>query len=287
MTTVGLTRRAALARLAALLPASAGVSASTQDAFLTPPDATGQFQSAALGEVRAFTVRLPAGYARAPRQRYPVVYVLDGPPLDAHTAEGAAALAAAGQTPGLIVVGIPNMQRGGRARDFLPPFLSFTRRDGSPFTGGADRFLRFLRDELAPRIERDYRTARPRLLVGHSLGAIFVSYSVGASPAVFDARFAHSPAIWRDEDAVAADLSRSLTAGHGRGTFFYLSVGEKEGGGLGEGYAKLHAVLRTRAAAAGLRWRAEVTPGAVHETNVRLATPSALRAAFATRPPGA
>ena len=110
---------------------------------------------------------------------------------------------------------------------------------------------------------------------------------MGASPAVFDARFAHSPAIWRDEDAVAADLSRSLTAGHGRGTFFYLSVGEKEGGGLGEGYAKLHAVLRTRAAGAGLRWRAEVTPGAVHETNVRLATPSALRAAFATGATGA
>lgn len=251
------------------------------------PAATGRLNSAVLGEVREYTVRLPEGYAREVRRRYPVVYVLDGPPLDAHTAEAALALARGGQAPGLIVVGIPNMQRGGRARDFLPPTLRFARRDGTPFTGGADRFLRFLRDELVPRIERDYRTARPRLLVGHSLGAIFVSYSVGAAPAVFDDRFAHSPAIWRDEDAVAADLTRSLTAGHGRGTFFYLSVGEKEGGGLGEGYAKLHAVLRTRAAGAGLRWRAEVTPGAVHETNVRLATPSALRAAFATRPPGA
>ena len=70
----------------------------------------------------------------------------------------------------------------------------------------------------APRIERDYRTMRPRLLVGHSLG---------------------------------------------------------------DGCAKLHTVLRTHAAAAGLRWRAEVTPGAVHETNVARATPSALRAYFA------
>ena len=242
---------------------------------------TANLTSAGLGEVRAYTVHLPDGYARDTERRYPVVYVLDGPPLDEHTAMGARPLAAAGQAPGLIVVGIPNMQRSGRARDFLPPFLSFARRDGSPFTGGADRFLRFLRDELVPRIERDYRTTRPRLLVGHSVGAIFVSYSVGAAPAFFDARFAHSPAIWRDEDAIAADLARSLAAARGLGGFFYLSVGEKEGGGLGDGYAKLHTVLRTRAAAAGLRWRADVTPGAVHETNVARSTPSALRAYFA------
>lgn len=246
---------------------------------------TGRLSSIPLGEVREFTVRLPDGYAREVRRRYGVVYVLDGPPLDQHTAQGAATLAAAGLAPGLIVVGIPNMQRGGRARDFLPPWLAFARRDGSRFTGGADRFLRFLREELVPRIERDYRTAAPRLLVGHSLGAIFVCYSLTAAPAFFDGRFAHSPAVWRDEDAVAGDLMRGLTSARALGSFFYLSVGEKEGGGLGRSYDKLKAVLTAQAAPAGLRWRAEVTPGAVHETNVSLATPSALRAFFASATP--
>ncbi len=244
---------------------------------------TGRLTSSALAEARDFTVRLPASYAREPLRRFPVIYVLDGPPLDAHTAEGATALAARGQAPELIVVGIPNMQRGGRARDFLPPFLSFSRRDGTPFTGGADRFLRFLRDELVPRIERDYRTTAPRLLVGHSLGAIFVCYSLAAAPAFFDARFAHSPAIWRDEDAVVGDVARALTAGRALGGFFYLSVGAKEGTGMGLGFQKLQAVMAARAAAAGVRWQADVTPGALHETNVRLATPSALRAYFAGR----
>jgi uncharacterized protein len=269
----------------ALLAAAVILAAAPEASAQTP--LTANLTSKALGEVRAFTVRLPDGYARDTERRYPVVYVLDGPPLDGHTAQGAAPLAAAGQAPGLIVVGIPNMQRGGRARDFLPPFLSFARRDGSPFTGGADRFLRFLRDELSPRIDREYRTRRPRLLVGHSLGAIFVSYSVGAAPAFFDARFAHSPAIWRDEDAVAADLARSLTAARGLGGYFYLSVGEKEGEGMGRSYAKMKAILTARAATAGLTWRADITPGAAHETNVALATPTALRAYFAapTRAP--
>lgn len=241
----------------------------------------GRLTSAALGEVRDYSVRLPASYAREPHKRFPVIYVLDGPPLDGHTAEGAASLAGGGLAPELIVVGIPNMRRDGRARDFLPPWLSFRRREGSPFTGGADRFLRFLRDELVPRIDRDYRTMAPRLLVGHSLGAIFVCYSLGAAPALFDGRFAHSPAIWRDEDVVAADLARTLSESRSVGGFFYVSVGAREGNGMGHGFEKLRAVLAERAAAAGLPWLAEITPGAAHETNVRLATPSALRAYFA------
>ena len=245
----------------------------------------GRLTSSVLGEVREFTVRLPAGYARDRTRRFPVAYVLDGAPLDQQTAAGAAQESGPGGVPELIVVGIPNMQRGGRARDFLPPFLSFARRDGSPFTGGADRFLRFLREELTPRIERDYRTARPRLLVGHSLGAIFVCYSLMTAPAFFEARFAHSPAIWRDEDVVAGAFSTWLSSARGLGGFFYLSVGAKEGDGLGRSYDKLKAVLGARATAAGLRWQADVTPGAVHETNVARATPAALRAWIAHQPP--
>lgn len=209
--------------------------------------------------------------------------VLDGPPLDGHTAEAAAALARDGAAPGLIVVGIPNMRRGGRARDFLPPTLSFRRRDGTPFTGGADRFLAFLRDELLPTIDRDYRTAE-RLLVGHSLGAIFVCYSLSAAPDLFAARFAHSPAIWRDEDEVVGSVDRWLAASRKARGFFYASTGSDEGQGMQSGYFKLRDVLAARADAAGLRWQADVTPGAVHETNVRLASPTALRAYFSGRP---
>lgn len=237
--------------------------------------------STALGEVREFTVHLPAGYAREPRRRYAVVYVLDGPPLDAHTAEGATMVATAGDGAPLIVVGIPNMRRGDRARDFLPPALSFARPDAAAFTGAADRFLAFLRGELIPRIERDYRTTRQRLLVGHSLGAIFVCYSLAAAPTLFDARFAHSPAIWRDEDLVVQQFADAVRGARAAGSFFYLSVGALEGDGLGHLYDKLHVVLARQGDAAGLRWRAAVTPEAVHESNVRLATAPGLRAWFA------
>lgn len=269
--------------IARVLLAAAVLLGAAADARAQTP-IVARLTSSVLGEVREFTVRLPASYARDRQRRYPVAYVLDGAPLDAHTFAGAELLAATGEAAELIVVGIPNMHRAGRARDFLPPFLSFPRRDGTPFTGGADRFLRFLREELTPRIERTYRTARPRLLVGHSLGAIFVCYSLMAAPAFFDARFAHSPAIWRDEDVVAAQLGRWLATARGLDSFFYLSVGAKEGDGLGHGYDRLKTVLGSHAAAAGLRWRADVTPAAVHETNVALATVPSLRAWVASQP---
>lgn len=81
--------------------------------------------------------------------------------------------------------------------------------------------------------------------------------------------------------AVVADVARTLASGRSLGGFFYLSVGAKEGNGPGRGFETLRAVLAAGAAGAGLRWRAEVTPEAAHESNVRLATPSALRAYFA------
>ncbi|MGE0814107.1 MAG: alpha/beta hydrolase [Vicinamibacterales bacterium] len=272
--TTGSTRRG-LTRLAvaALVLGASGTAAAEPH--------VGRIASAALGGVREYTVRVPAGYERAPRRRYPVIYVLDGPPLDAQTAEAAAANATQGVSPALIVVGIPNMRQGERARDFLPPFVRVTRRDGSAFVGGADRFLRFLRDELIPRVERDYRTAAPRMIAGHSLGAVFVCYSLTEAPSLFAARFAHSPALWRGASQVAGSLSAWLDGRPGVGGYLYLTVGAEEGDSLQSGFRTLGAVLEAHPSTPGLRWDARVTPGAVHETNVALATPAALAAYFA------
>lgn len=280
-----MTSRRFVVALAALPAVLLAMSRPTPAAPPTPAT-SGRLDSTALETVREYTVRLPDGYQRDRARRYPVVYVLDGPPLDHHTDDAARALARDGAGPGLIVVGIPNMRRGERARDFLPPSMSFPRRDGTRLVGGADRFLRFLRDELVPRIDRDYRTRAPRLLVGHSLGAIFTCWTLVSAPGLFQARFAHSPAVWRDEDVVMDDLDRHLAAAHALGGYFYASVGADEGAELQRGFFRLRSVLERRGAAAGLSWKAAITAGAVHETNVQLASPAALRAAFAALAPG-
>ena len=64
--------------------------------------------SVVLGEARTYFVHLPDSYARAPAQRYPVVYVLDGTSQSMHTAASADLMARIGAMPETIVVGIPS-----------------------------------------------------------------------------------------------------------------------------------------------------------------------------------
>ena len=108
-------------------------------------------QSQVLGEARDFIVHLPASYSAEPQRRYPVLYVLDGTSQDGHTARTAAMLAREGVMPEIIIVGLPNV-RGGRNRDYTPPFIrQDTTVAGSPM-GRGDHFLAFLKKELIPHI---------------------------------------------------------------------------------------------------------------------------------------
>ena len=73
--------------------------------------------SAVLKEERNYRVYLPDSYAWAKDRRYPVLYVLDGESQFLHTAASVDYLAAHGETPELIVVGLDSTVR---VRDFSP-----------------------------------------------------------------------------------------------------------------------------------------------------------------------
>jgi enterochelin esterase-like enzyme len=246
-----------------------------------PPDAggsaegrSGEVHSAALGERREFSVYLPAGYEDDASARYPVLYVLEGESQAAHTAESASLLARLGVIPPILVVGVPSVDDGTRARDFTAP------AEWTASEGGVRRFLSFLGEDLIPRVEGEYRTARPRMLAGWSRTGQFTLYSQVAAPELFDARFAHSPFVWSAEDEpVAASFEAGLGAASPDPSFLYLSLGDEE--------------TRTRApfdhavraleerAPANLRWRADVVADADHGSNPVMSAPVALCAMFA------
>lgn len=236
--------------------------------------------STVLGEERELAIYLPASYAREPGRSYPVIFVLDGESQHAQTAESASLLARLGVMPEVIVVGVPPRDGSGRQRDYTPPGM---RQDadaaGGP-EGRADRFLAFLRDELIPRVERDYRTRAPRMLAGNSRGGLFVVYSLLAAPALFDARFAFSPALWRDDGAMVARLGRFLASPSGVGGFVYLSLGDEENAKMTAAFKQAAALLE-HGAPPTLRWRADLTRGGDHANNAALSTPIGLYAFFA------
>lgn len=233
-----------------------------------------QLDSRILNETRQYLVHLPASYREDSARRYPVIYVLDGSSQDVHTADSAALLARIGLMPEVIVVGIPNVSGEGRQRDYTPPYLRQDTDETNLAMGGGDAFLAFLRDELIPLIERDYRTESRRMLAGHSRGGLFVVYALTAAPDLFDAYFAHSPALWRDDHAMISRLRDFLAQDAGTERVLFLSLGSDENDKMRAAYDEAVALLS--AAPARLTWRAYASAAANHRLNPVYATPVGL-----------
>lgn len=239
-----------------------------------PSIQTRSLMSSVLGEERTYAVHLPDSYARSPTKRYPVLYVLDGTAQSAHTATTAEVMARIGAMPEAIVIGIASGDA--RNRDYTPPGMRQDSDDANSPDGEADRFLGFLQRELIPQVEREFRAAAPRALVGNSRGGLLVVHAFIAHPQLFDGYVAHSPALWRDDSAVVAQLDRFLRGHRELQGRLFLSLGSEENPKMTAAYRKAVAVLQ-RESPPGLRWHALNTPGATHDDNARKATPVALQ----------
>jgi uncharacterized protein len=135
-----------------------------------------RIKSKRLGEEREISIYLPLSYANS-KQRYPVIYALDGEgtgPITANAVQFMTGYSAIPQMPEALVVGVTNTDRN---RDMPVP-----QEYGK---GGEDNFLAFLADELIPAIEQRYRTQPLRILLGHSQGGLFANYTLTARPTVF------------------------------------------------------------------------------------------------------
>ena len=145
-------------------------------------------------------INLPGGYASSGK-KYPVIYLMDSQwdfPL-------VAALYGEqyydGFIPEVIIVGVtwggikPNPDSL-RARDYTP-----TKENGVPQSGGADNFLLFMKNELFPFIESNYRADKTdRTLMGCSLGGLFTLYTLFSHTDMFQRYVAASPAFgWGNE----------------------------------------------------------------------------------------
>jgi hypothetical protein len=158
-----------------------------------------RMDSASTGRPYHIFVRLPADYAGTDR-RYPTVYLLDGDSLFPILGGSHLFLTYDEPVPEAIVVGIayggfdPSVNK--RDIDFRAPPL-----DDGDVKGGAALFQRFLGDELAPEIERRFRSdpAR-RILVGQSFGGQFVLFSAMTAPDMFWARIASNPSLKPNAD---------------------------------------------------------------------------------------
>lgn len=126
-------------------------------------------------------VNLPNDYNPQQKEKYPVVYLLDANLYFDILATAINKYSEVGLAPSVILVGIGY-------KDFPTMDSLRTRDDTYPtaipeyqmaVSGGADKFLSFITNELIPQIDKEYRTdTSKRVLMGHSLGGYFTTYTI-------------------------------------------------------------------------------------------------------------
>ncbi len=227
--------------------------------------------SRVLGEDRGYSVALPPGYASSPDARYPVLYVLDAQDQFAHTATTVEFLAANGEMPPTIVVGV---DAGKRVRDYTQTDWPEAWVGG----GGAANFQRFLRDELIPVVDRQWRTDGFRTLVGHSASAQFALHELAVAPDGFRAYFAFSPSLDWDHALPNRELREAFDKTASLPAFAYFAYSDDGGDWLAMDKA-LAETLRSHAPE-GLRTQVRSYPTESHTGAPLVALIDALRTLY-------
>jgi predicted alpha/beta superfamily hydrolase len=87
----------------------------------------------------------------------------------------------------MIMIGVANKDR---CRDMLP-----VKVEEYPTSGGADKFLTFMAEELIPFVDRNFRTTDFRILYGESDAGLFTVYALFTQPEAFSAYIASNPSL--------------------------------------------------------------------------------------------
>jgi len=187
----------------------ADVSAQPFSEVVIPGSQTRKITSTAVpGQEYVLQISLPRNYEKS-NKKYPVLYLMDSqwdfPLVTALYGEQYYD----GFIPEIIIVGVtwggshPNPDSL-RARDYTP-----TKQNGLPQSGGADKFLSFMKNELFPFIEKNYDAdPNERILMGCSLGGLFTLYTLFTQPGMFNKYVAASPAYGWDNEVIYQNLNK-------------------------------------------------------------------------------
>lgn len=175
------------------------------------------------------------------KTEYPLIVSLDADYSFAIIRNIVQHLADRHDTPPIIIVSIAyagettqHSYRMNRSRDYTPVFDADDGygADFQKQSGGAPAFLDFIRHELLPFMEKEYRASGRQALVGHSYGGLFASYVMLTQPDLFDGYVIVSPSLWY-HDKWLFDYEKAMTKNRERlAATAYLAVGDFEGGSM-------------------------------------------------------
>ncbi|MFP6584886.1 MAG: alpha/beta hydrolase-fold protein [Candidatus Hydrogenedentota bacterium] len=96
-------------------------------------------------------------------------------------------------------------------------------------SGGAEDFLKFIREELQPFIDENYPTMpKDRGYWGDSLGGLFGLYVLFNAPDTFDRYIIGSPSIWWEDRAIMKDAEAFVRSHESLNAKVFMAVGALE-----------------------------------------------------------
>ncbi len=187
-----------------------------------------QIESKILNETRTIWIYTPPSdsiYHYQPK--LPALYLIDG---NSHLEYLAALNAQLSITsnemilPPMVIVGILNTDR---TRDLSPSHSQFGYILDPNFvknSGGADKFIRFMGEELIPYIEKNTPSGTYRTLLGHSLGGLTVLETIKKYPKLFKNYICIDPSLWWEHQQLIPAYSESLKKNADSFNKFYLAI---------------------------------------------------------------
>jgi predicted alpha/beta superfamily hydrolase len=217
-----------------------------------------RFPSRFLRNQRDLIIYLPPGYNEKPDRRFPVLYLHDGqnlfdgatafiPGMDWHVGQTADQNIYEGRVEPLIIVGIYNAGKQ-RLQEYTPTRM--------PRLGGgrANRYARFLTEEVRPFLEQNYRLLggmQNTGIGGSSLGGLVSLFLGLRMPQVFGKIAALSPSVWWNQRVILRFADAAPVDPRPR---VWLDIGTREGPRIVEDVERFRDVLLRK----GWRWEQDL-----------------------------
>ena len=175
----------------------------------------------ASGTAHALSVTPPFRYESM--QSAPLILCLDGAWTAGTVRDATRIMSMSGEAPEAIVASLSFTDTSmgdylrSRARwfcptEWVPPEVTGVKGIAAEDTGQALTYLAFIRDQVLPRLQADWRISQT-WLVGHSFSALFGLRTLFHAPELFDKYLLASPSIWWDE-RVMLDIEDDFAATH-------------------------------------------------------------------------
>ncbi|WKK67036.1 alpha/beta hydrolase-fold protein [Lutimonas zeaxanthinifaciens] len=241
-----------------------------------------------LSQTREISIYKPLGYEEYVNRYYDVFYVFDAQASALPKYVSAISEILQGDShKGAIVVGISatyiKNPEYARNHDFLPEDFDVT---GKGSYGNQNQFFAYVKNEVIPYVEDNYRIRRHRTAIGHSLGGSFVIHTLLNNPTLFDNYVAVSPNLSYKEERLVKGLE-NFDFNQLKGTkFIYLSHSEENDEQKWKGWKsandRAYKVLKAIPKNSNVQALVEQFPNEDHLSNFATSVNSAMRTYFKT-----